>query len=160
MTTHIVTGLTNGNAYTFTVTATNTQGTGPPSPPSNTVTPTASPTLPSAPLGVSATSGNARATVTFSPPESDGNSAIKGYTVTSNPGSIEAYGVASPIIVRGLTNGTSYTFTATATNKVGTGPASVASSPVTPATVPGAPTHVTATAGDGQATVNFQTAGK
>ena len=37
--THTVTGLTNGTPYTFTVRATNSAGTGPPSAPSNSVTP-------------------------------------------------------------------------------------------------------------------------
>ena len=63
---------------------------------------------------------------------SDGGSALTGYTVTSNPGSITASGSASPITVTGLTNGTAYTFTVTAKNASGTGPASLASNSVTP----------------------------
>ena len=42
--------------------------------------------------------------------------------------------------VAGLTTGTSYTFTVTALNGVGTGPASAASTGVTAITVPGVPT--------------------
>jgi hypothetical protein len=150
-----VTGLTNGTAYTFTVTATNANGTGAASAASNSVTPTASPTVPGAPTIGTATKGNAQATVTFTPPASNGGSAITGYTVTSSPGNITGTGTASPITVTGLTNGTSYTFTVTATNAIGTGPASAASNSVIPSTVPGAPTIGTATAGNAQATVTF-----
>jgi uncharacterized protein (TIGR02145 family) len=153
-----VTGLTNGTAYTFTVTATNAVGTGPASAASNSVTPAAAATVPGAPTIGTATAGNAQATVTFTPPASNGGSAITGYTVTSNPGNITALGAGSPITVTGLTNGTAYTFTVTATNAIGTGPASAASNSVTPAaaaTVPGAPTIGTATAGNAQATVTF-----
>ena len=47
---------------------------------------------------------------------SNGGSAITSYTVKSSPGSISASGSTSPMTVTGLTNGISYTFTATATN--------------------------------------------
>ena len=133
-----VTGLTNGDAYTFTVTATNGVGTGPASSPSNSVTPSAPASVPGAPTGVSAVAGNASATVSFSAPVSDGGSAITGYTVTAadattpaNGGQTKA-GSASPVTVTGLTNGDAYTFTVTATNGVGTGPASAPSNSVTP----------------------------
>ena len=57
--------------------------------------------------------------------------------------------------VAGLTNGTTYTFRVAAINVVGTGRAVDVSNPVTPRTVPDAPTSVSATAGAGQATVNW-----
>ncbi|MHB1775904.1 MAG: fibronectin type III domain-containing protein [Acidimicrobiales bacterium] len=128
-----VTGLTNGTSYTFTVTATNAVGTGPASAASNAVTP-APPTAPGAPTIGTATAGDGQATVTWTAPSSDGGSPITGYTVTSSPGSItaSASGSATSATVTGLTNGTSYTFTVTATNAVGTGPASAASNAVTP----------------------------
>src|SRR5208337_5546008 len=112
-------------------------------------------TVPGAPTIGTATAGNAQATVSFTPPVSNGGSAITGYTLTSNPGGIIAKGAASPITVTGLTNGTAYTFTVTATNAVGTGPASSPSKSVTPATFPGAPKDVTARAGNASATVSF-----
>ncbi|MBW6500056.1 MAG: fibronectin type III domain-containing protein [Bacteroidales bacterium] len=147
-----VTGLTNGTAYTFTVTATNANGTGPASAASNSVTPS---TVPGAPTGVTATAGNTQATVTFTAPASDGGSPITGYTVTSSLGGITRTGTSTTITVTGLTNGTAYTFTVTATNANGTGPASAASNSVTPSTVPGAPTIGTATPGNAQSTVTF-----
>ena len=57
--------------------------------------------------------------------------------------------------VVGLTNGTTYTFRVAAINIVGTGPLSIVSNPVTPRTVPDAPTSPSATAGPSQATVNW-----
>jgi len=90
-------------------------------------------TVPGAPTNVVAVGGNKEATITFTPPVDNGGSAITSYEVTSSPGGITASGAASPITVTGLTNGTSYTFTVTATNAIGTGPASSASNAVTPA---------------------------
>ncbi len=147
-----VTGLSNGTAYTFTVTATNSTGPGPGSAASNSVTPTA---LPGAPQNVTATVGNGQATISFTAPANNGGAAITNYTVKSSPGGVTVSGAASPIIVTGLNNGTAYTFTVTATNSAGTGPASPASNSVTPAGLPGAPLNVTATASNGQATINF-----
>jgi hypothetical protein len=111
--------------------------------------------VPGAPTGVSATAGNAQAKVYFTPPSANG-SAITGYTVTASDGKTKATGKSSPIIVKGLTDVTPYTFTVTATNVIGTGAASSPSNPpVTPATKPDAPTIGTITAGSGQATVSF-----
>ncbi|MCX7512933.1 fibronectin type III domain-containing protein [Frateuria hangzhouensis] len=89
--------------------------------------------VPRAPTSVTAVGADAQATVTFAAPASDGGAAITGYTVTSIPGGITASGAASPILVSGLTNGTSYAFTVAATNSAGTGNASVASNVVMPA---------------------------
>jgi len=154
-----VTGLTNGTAYTFTVTATNSAGTGPASATSNSAMPVPNvppaPTSPGAPGIGTATTGNAQATVSFTPPAFDGGAAITGYTATSSPGGLTASGPASPLTVTGLTNGTTYTFSVTATNSAGTGAASASSNSVTPVIVPGSPGIGTATAGNAQATVTF-----
>ena len=150
-----VTGLTNGTPYTFSVTATNAIGTGPPSTSSNAVTPV---TVPGAPTNVTATAGNTSATVNWTVPSSNGGSAIIDYTVTSS-GSQTATAIgagATSATVSGLTNGTPYTFTVHARNNVGAGAESAASTAVTPApNVPGQPTSVGAVPGDSQATVSW-----
>jgi probable HAF family extracellular repeat protein len=96
------------------------------------------PAPPGAPTGVGATAGDGSATVSFSAPAADGGGAITGYTVTASPGGATAHGASSPIVVGGLANGTTYTFTVAATNAGGTGPASAPSSAVTP-TAPAPP---------------------
>ena len=134
------------------MTATNTSGTGAPSSPSSPVTPTGPP---GAPTG-SATAGNASAAVAWTAPASNGGSAITGYTVTSSPGGQTVLAASCPLTVTGLTNGTAYTFTVTATNANGTGAASAPSTAVTPlAVAPGAPTGVSAAAGNASAVVSW-----
>jgi fibro-slime domain-containing protein/RHS repeat-associated protein len=150
-----VSGLTLGTTYTFTVTATNRVGTGPASAPSNAVT---AATTPGAPTAVTAVDGNASATVTWTPLASTGFSPISSYTVTSSPGGVTTTvnGATTSAVVNGLTNGTQYTFTVRAANAVGSGPSSAPSNPVTPATVPGAPTTVVAAvAGDASIRVTW-----
>ena len=112
-------------------------------------------TVPDAPTGVSATAGNAQASIGFTAPARNGGATITGYTATSSPSGASATGAGSPLVITGLTNGTAYTFTVTATNSVGTGVASSSSLAVTPATVPDAPTGVSVTAGNAQASVGF-----
>jgi hypothetical protein len=154
-TTHTITGLKNGTAYTFSVQAANAVGTSIASSPSNSVTPLH---VPEPPANVTGTVGNAQAMVRFSAPVSDGGSAITGYTVTSNPSGgkdINAGSIATTHTITGLKNGTAYTFSVQASNAVGTSIASSPSNSVTPFLVPGAPVNVTATAGNAQAVVRF-----
>jgi hypothetical protein len=156
------TGLTNGTAYTFTVAAKNSSGVGAASARTAAVTPV---TVPDAPTIGPVTGGNAQATVTWTAPASNGGSAVTGYTVTAYAGSattpatsVPATATATSVVVPGLTNGTSYTFTVTAANAVGAGTASGRSQAVVPAapvTVPGAPTIGTVTGGNAQATVTW-----
>ncbi len=154
-TTTTITGLTVGATYTFTVTATNNIGTSVASNPSNAIE---VPTKPGAPTGVAGTSfANTQSVVSWSAPASNGGLAISTYTVTSSPGNKTCSTPTTSCTVTGLTNGTPYTFTVTATNTIGTGAASAPSAPATPAAAPGTPTMGTATAGNGQASVTFST---
>jgi len=119
---------------------------------------------PTAPTGVTATAGDQQASVSWTASD-DGGVPIAKYTVTEATGGTKKVTVTCPpsptvcptaATVTGLTNGTSYTFTVTATNAVGTSPPSTASSPVTP--VPDTltpPTNVSAMAGDQQAVVTW-----
>ena len=82
---------------------------------------------------VSATTAST-ATVNWSPP-ADNGAPITGYEV-AHSGGTKSCGTATTCEVTGLTPGTTYAFTVTATNKVGTSEQSAASEPVTPDKVP------------------------
>jgi titin len=151
-----ITGLTNGTAYSFAVSATNAIGTGPAGI-SATVTPA---TVPGTPQNVGAAPGNGRAIVSWQAPTSDGGSAVTRYVVTALLGGVpqsttNADANAVSVSVGGLSNGTAYGFTVAATNAVGTGPSATAST--TPSGVPTAPLNVTASvAGADRVTVAWQ----
>jgi uncharacterized delta-60 repeat protein len=152
--TSVVTGLSNGTSYTFTVTATNAVGTGDVSAPSAAVTPTGPP---DPPTGVTAVGGVGQATVSWIAPASDGGSPVTSYNVTSTPGDLTASvgGAVLSAIVTGLTNGTPYTFRVGASNAVGASAPSARSATTTPKGPPLAPTNISAVPGNAEATVNW-----
>jgi autotransporter-associated beta strand protein len=91
--------------------------------------------VPDAPTGVSAVAGDGSATVTFTPGASNCLPAGP-YTVTASPGGAHASGAGSPITVNGLTDHTSYTFTVTTSNVIGSSAASTPSTAVSPESGP------------------------
>ncbi|MCU1561711.1 MAG: heme peroxidase, partial [Arthrobacter sp.] len=123
---------------------------------------------PNAPVIGTATAGNARATVNWTAPTVGTASSftVKVLEVTTNPAGVEvgaprtAAADATSLVVTGLSNGSTYQFQVSATNELGASPFSGASNTVTPsliaeATVPGATTIGTATAGNGSATLTW-----
>ena len=65
---------------------------------------------------------------------SDGGADITGYEATCSDGntSFTGSGTSSPVTISGLTNDTAYTCTVTATNAIGTSPASSVTASITP----------------------------
>ncbi len=96
--------------------------------------PGTAPVAPDAPTSVIAARGDESAAVSWTP-GSDNGSPITKYTVTTSPADVLPVEVFQPdtsVVITGLTNGTSYTFTITATNAGGTSPPSAPSNAVVP----------------------------
>lgn len=146
-----VTGLVNGTAYTVVVIAGNAVGTGPASAPAAAVIPAV---VPEAPGSVRAVRGDRRATVSWVP-ASNGGRPITAYTVVASPGGASCTTTGGSCTVTGLVNGKPYTFTVTASNALGAGPASAATARVVPATSPGAPVRVSVMRGQLSAVVTW-----
>lgn len=148
----VISGLTNGTAYTVYLRARNSVG---PGTASSGVSGTPR-TTPGAPTIGTITPGNGQLSVAFTAPASDGGSAITEYkwsvdgtTYTSRAGT------ANPIVITGLTNGTAYTVRILAVNAAGDGTVATAGATATPSTTPGTPTSVAITPGNAQLSVAF-----
>ncbi len=114
-------------------------------------------TVPSAPTGATATSGNTSATISFTASASNGGAAISTYTATCTAaGQTTRTGsaAASPITVSSLVNGVTYSCSVVATNAAGNSAASNVVG-VTPLTTPGAPTITTTVEFDSRVVLNF-----
>ena len=139
-----VTGLDNGTSYAFTVTATNSAGTGSASASYNGVPAT----IASAPRNISVTPVNGGITASWAVPSYDGGTAITGYiaTVRSTGDTCTTNASTRTCTFSGLVNGSTYVVDVVATNNAGNSEAA-SSSNVTPRTVPSKPVQVTLTPG-------------
>ena len=90
--------------------------------------------VPWAPAAPAAKVVDNSASITWSPPTFDGGSALTSYTVKASPGgaSVSVPATQTSAWIPGLAYGTAYTFTVSAANAIGSGPASAASGSVTP----------------------------
>jgi hypothetical protein len=139
-----VSELLSTQSYTFTVTATNGRGTSAPSAASNAVTPLA-PTRPDPPTTVVGKGLDQAIQLNWTAPAENGGRMVTLYTVTTYtkdaggntvvvPGATctsTGSPAAATCTVEGLSNGTKYTFTVTATNAVGTSDPSAPSKEIT-----------------------------
>ncbi|MCP3065584.1 FG-GAP-like repeat-containing protein [Myxococcus sp. K38C18041901] len=134
-----VTGLADGATYSFSVAAQNSSGVGTPAT-------TASVTLaapPSAPVNLTGVYHAGQLELDWQPPANDGGRPVTGYRLISTPAGVDQSLPASPTVARlsTLTPGATYTFTLTARNDAGSGPATT-SAPLLLRAQPRAPTDV------------------
>jgi hypothetical protein len=111
-----ISGLTNGTQYIVALKAVTSVGSSSSSLTTN-VTPA---TIPTAPTNLSVVPGNSQVTITFTQ-TSDGGSAITDYQYSTNGGSSWNFigATSSPVIITGLTNGTTYSIQLRALNAIG-----------------------------------------
>jgi beta-glucanase (GH16 family) len=90
--------------------------------------------VPPVPVSVAALAGETSALVSWSEPTLPGfTPPVTGYSVSGAPGGVASVGGTSmSVVISGLTDGTAYTFTVTATNTAGTSPPSAPSNSVVP----------------------------
>ena len=119
-------------------------------------------TTPGAPTALVSTKGNGQISVAFTAPSFDGGLPITTYQYALSTDSYATWTTrsagttASPLVITGLTNGTSYGVKLRAVNSLGNGVTSDAATAVTPSTVPNAPTITSSPSNiNGQVTVSW-----
>lgn len=160
-TSRTVTGLTNGTAYLFRVTAQNLKGSSSPAVSASAVTPR---TVPNAPTGITVVADKQAAFLTWKAPAVNGGAAVTDYKVefSTDKGKTwqtfsDGVSASQSVRVSGLKSASRYLFRVSAVNVAGSG-ATVATTtemaPLAP-TAPLAPSGVTATAGRRQVTLSW-----
>jgi hypothetical protein len=76
-------------------------------------------TVPDAPTAVTAAPGDGLASIAWSPPGNDGGRPVTSYTATALPGGASCQSATTTCTIPGLTNGTEYQVSVTATNLLG-----------------------------------------
>src|SRR5216684_4089922 len=148
----------NGTTYFYKVTAVNSAGPGAASNEAS-ATPTAAPTVPSAPQNLTASAGNASVLLSWAAPASNGGAPVGSYNVWRSTSSGTESLLTSGVVGTSYTdssalNGITYFYKVAAVNSVGSGPLSNEAS-ATPATVPSAPQNLVASAGNGSVSLSW-----
>ena len=138
--------LTANTLYQVQVLATNAEGDSPWSLPGSGQTGALG--APDVPHSLDATPGNRQVMLSWVQPSGGAEVTDYEYELDLSGTWISTGSTATDYTVRNLTNGQSYTFKVRAANSAGQSAASTASASVTPATVPGAPTGLSATVSD------------
>jgi titin len=138
--------LTNGVAYTITVTPVNQNGTYPSSAPSAPVVPLGAP---GSATNVVATAGDQSVELTWTAPApTSGAAPVSGYTISGAPSGPQTVGAdTTSLDITGLTDGTGYLFAVETLSAFGDSEWDAVSQEVTPYGAVGAPTLISALAG-------------
>jgi fibronectin type 3 domain-containing protein len=148
--------VSNGVTYFYVVTAVDSAGESADSA-AVSVTPDPAITTPAVPTSVTATAGNAQASLTWSASSGATGYHVKRATTSGGPYTQVAAPTATSYTDPALTNGTTYYYVVSAFDSAGesANSAQVNAKPVAPAMTPATPTNLSATAGNAQASLTW-----